>query len=170
MATKRSVRHADERKGAFDLLPAEEDSELAFLQAFPHLALGLLAVMKPVLGAFVRAVDPAIPDDHLSGAVLAGRNHAFERCIVERMVLRLRREALFARIERRAFGHGPRLEHAIALETKVVMHAARSVLLDDEEERTFAKRSRLGRGFRRRIEAALRGVFGELVLGHGVIL
>src|SRR5438874_7064855 len=83
------------------------------------------------------------------------------------MILGLRGEALFARIERRSLGHGPGLEHAVAFQPQVVVHAARSVLLDDEEQRTLARRELRRRGLGRRVEAALGGVVGELVLGHG---
>src|SRR5205823_5913973 len=114
------VRHAHQREGAFDLLAAQKESELAFSERLAHAALGLGVIVEPVFVVLIRAVDAAVPDDHFPGAVLARRNDALEGGIVERMVLGLRRQSLFARIERRALWYGPGLEHAVALEAQVV--------------------------------------------------
>src|SRR5947207_14459502 len=124
-------------------------------------------MVEPVLVALVGAVDAAVPHDHFARAVLAGRDHALERGVVEGMVLGLRREALFARIECRSLGNGPGLEHAVAFQAQIVVQAPRGMLLDDEEKRATALGDGRRRGLRRGAEAALCAVLGELVLGHG---
>src|SRR5205823_2870620 len=143
-----------ERKRTLDLLAAQQEAELALLQRFAHTPFGFIALVEPG-AAFIRAVNPAIPDDHLSRAILSRGNRTFEGGVIERMVLGLRGEALFARIERRPLGHGPGLEDAVALEPQVIVHPARGMLLEDEQQRPLARRERRGRRLRGRIEAAL---------------
>ena len=145
----------------FQLLAAQKEAELALLETFPHAPFGLVPIVEPVFLAFVRRIDAAIPDDHFARTVLPRRDDALERGVVERVILGLHGEALVGRIERRALGNGPRLEHAIALEAEVVMQPPRRVLLDDEEQRPGPRlehrRGWLGRGF----EGALGGIFAE---------
>ena len=74
------------------------------------------------------------------GAVLAGRDLARERRVLERVVLDVHRERLGAALERNALRDGPRREHAVALEPEVVVEAARGVLLDDEDRRAVIRR------------------------------
>ncbi len=87
--------------------PRKQDAELAFRDAFAHLALGACAIVEPGRAALVGRIDAAIPDDHLARAVLLRRNHAFERGIVVGMILDVHGEALFGAIERRPFGNRP---------------------------------------------------------------
>ena len=49
-----------------------------------------------------------------------------------RMVFNLHGEAFVLRVERRAFGDGPRLQHAFHLQAEVIVQARGAVLLDDE--------------------------------------
>src|SRR6185312_12436868 len=86
-----------ERERALELLAAQEERELSFRKPLAHAALRLGAVVEPG-AALVRRIDAAVPDDHLSGAVLARRDHALERPVAVGMVLGLHREPLFARI------------------------------------------------------------------------
>ena len=87
-------------------------------------AVGLL------LDELVRAV---IPDLDRAGAVVALRDLALERRVLERMVLDVHGEMLLAGLERHALRHGPRGEHAVALEAEVVVEAPRVVPLHDED-------------------------------------
>src|SRR5580693_3540216 len=73
-----------------------------------------------------------IPDEHRAAAVFALRDRAFERTIVERMVLDLDREPLLAGDEARAAGHRPALQDAVQFEPEIVMEPPRIVLLHDE--------------------------------------
>src|SRR4051812_6728330 len=112
-------------------------------------------VVEPVLVAFVGAVHAAIPDDHLAGAVLARGDDPLERGVVVRMVLRLRREPLLARIQRRPLRYGPGPQDPVTLEPQVVMHASGRMLLDHEDERPLPLAHRPRRGLGGGVEATL---------------
>ena len=142
---------AHQRERALELLAAQQDAELALRRALrgPRAppARGRGTRWLPV---FVRRVDAAVPDDHLAGAVLARRNHAFERRVVVRVILGLHGEPLFATIERRTLRHRPGLEHAVAFEPEVVVqrawrNAAGRRTAAGRSRRTHRRR-RLGRG------------------------
>ena len=62
-----------------------------------------------------------IPYDHFACAVLFFRNVAFEVGVLERMVLDVHGQSLFARIETRALGYRPALQRPIELQAKVVV-------------------------------------------------
>src|SRR5205807_2120634 len=74
-----------------------------------------------------------IPDLDRAGAVVALRNLAGERRVLERMILDVDGEMLLAGLERHAFRHRPRGERAVPLEAKVVVKAPRVVPLHDED-------------------------------------
>src|SRR5260370_33755467 len=61
----------------------------------------------------------SIPEHDGTASILAFRNYAFERAIIERMIFHLRGEALHRRIERRSLGHSPGQQHAAPLEAEV---------------------------------------------------
>src|SRR6185312_14723984 len=73
-----------------------------------------------------------IPQHDDAGAV-ARRNHAFERPILDWMILDHHREALGRGVERGTLRHGPREEHAVVLQTEVVMKMTGEMFLDAEE-------------------------------------
>jgi hypothetical protein len=75
------------------------------------------------------------------------------------MVLGHHREALVGRIEAGSLGHGPALEHALHLETEVVVEARGGVLLD--AERPSLALSLLALRLRRDREVTLPVVFAE---------
>ena len=155
----RVPRRADQRERAFEFGAAKRDAQLAGGDALPDEALGVRAVVVPMsLAILVGCIRPAVPHDHLARAVLLGGNHALEGGVIVGMVLGHDREALVRRVERRAAGHGPGLEHAVALQPEVVVQLARRVLLDHEKERSLA-RSGCGRRLGRRVEGALLGIF-----------
>src|SRR5206468_11664230 len=79
-----------------------------------------------------RAEPAAIPYDHRSSAVVAGRDHPLEVPVLERMILDVHREPLLLNTGRRPLGHRPTLEHALQLEPQIEVHVARPVLLHDE--------------------------------------
>src|SRR5690606_25324565 len=105
-----AVARPYQRVRALELGAAQLDAELAARESLARAALGGGAVVEPGRVVLVRRIDAAVPDDDLARAVLSGRDHAFERGIVERMVLGHHRQALVGRVERRALGHGPGLE------------------------------------------------------------
>jgi hypothetical protein len=147
-----------QRKRAFQLFAAQEKGDLARVQRRADLGLGLRAVGRPrAVVALVQRIDATVPHDDFARAVLAGRNRALERRVIEGVILDLHREALDGGVERRAFRDRPRLQHAVEFEAEVVMHAPRGVLLHHEQQRAGA-RGDFGRGFRGGGKGALVGV------------
>jgi len=78
-------------------------------------------------------VVAAIPDLDRPGAVLAGRDLALERGVVERVILDVHRQMPLALAQRDALGDGPALQGAAALDAEVEMQPAGVVPLDDED-------------------------------------
>ena len=159
-----------EREGPLQLLAAQREAELSLRDAVEHFAFGARPIVVPRLATFIGRVHAAIPDDHLTGAILPGRNDALEGRVVVGMVFGLHGEPLFATIQRRTLGNGPRLEHAIAFEAEVVVQARGGMLLHDEEQRAPAIGGEGGGGLWRRAEGALGRVFLEVGFRHGGIL
>ncbi|MCY1229696.1 hypothetical protein D9M72_420720 [compost metagenome] len=73
-----------------------------------------------------------IPDNHRAGAILFGRDLSLKIGIVERVVLHMDRDTLFAGIVARALGHRPTEQHAIEFEPEIVVQPLRPMLLDHE--------------------------------------
>ena len=73
------------------------------------------------------------------------------------MIFHLHGEALVGGIERRAFGDGPRFQHAVHLEAEVVMQAGGAVLL--HHEAPLLALAELGRRLGRLLEVAFPFVF-----------
>jgi len=105
-----------------------------------------------------------VPDDDVAAAVVAGRDHALEGCVVVRMILSHHRQALDRRVVRRTFRHCPRFEHSLHLQSEVVVEMRGGVFLDDEDRQLRLLRLAAGR-LRRVAEVAHRFVFLEQV-GH----
>ena len=133
----------DERPRSLEPLAVEPDGQAA---------VGLL------LDELVRAV---VPDLDRAGAVVALRDLARERRVLERMILDVNGEVLLARLERHAFRHGPGGEHAVALEAEVVVQAPRVVPLHDEDRCLAAALP--AKRFRRLLAVALALVLGEFL-------
>jgi hypothetical protein len=158
---------ANERIGALELLAAQREAQLAGGELCAHARFGLFPVVERVLVLLVGRIDATVPHDHIAGAVLLRGDHAFERCVVEWMILGLDREPLVAKLGRRSFRHRPRLENAIELETKVVVQALGCMFLHDEQQRSLAVHDRIRRGLGRAVELALRRVDVERSLAVG---
>ena len=95
-----------------------QTAELLALQFELEFALGI------GLGRILlRNPHAAVPDDHITRAVMPFGNAALERRVVERMVFDVDRQALDLGVERRAFGHRPAFQRAIEFQAKVVMQA-----------------------------------------------
>ena len=122
-----------EKQPLFLLLPHAHESpsapQLEPEQLQLHLAARIL--LERILG-LERAEPAAIPYDHRSSAVVAGRDHPLEVPVLERMILDVHREPLLLDTGRRPLGHRPTLEHALQLEPQIEVHVARPVLLHDE--------------------------------------
>src|SRR5215472_9548107 len=79
-------------------------------------------------------IGSAVPDDDATGAVLALRDHSLERRVVQWMILGAARHPPVLWVCRRPCGYRPGYEHAIDLEAKVKVVAARGMVLDDERQ------------------------------------
>src|SRR5215831_3341675 len=113
--------HAGEGPAAAELVAEELDLEFAP----PELLERVLRLR--------RAIPAAVPHDHRACSVVAGGDHAFEVGVLHRMVFDVHGEAPLLRVHRRPLRHRPALEHAVHLQTKVVVEPARGVLLHHEE-------------------------------------
>ena len=105
-------------------------------------------------------VGAAIPDLDLARAVLARRDLALERAVVERMILDVHREHALAGLERQPLRHSPAREHAVPFEAEVVVEAPRGMALNDKSQlrALFPASERL----RRRLRVALAPVLAQL--------
>jgi len=81
------------------------------------------------------------------------------------MVLDLDGQALDARIEARALGYRPALEHAAHLEAKIVMQPPRGMLLHDKAQRMGSALAPAAARLRRLGEIALAAVLRQPI-GH----
>ena len=97
-----------------------------------------LAFLHPLIEIALGNPQSSIPHNHCSRAVIAFRDDSLEIRILDRVVFRLHCEALVLLIERGSFGHGPRLQHAVVLEAKVVMETSSEVLLHYEQPASTA--------------------------------
>ena len=104
-----------ERVGAVQPLAVQADGEAAVLL---------------LLDELVRAL---VPDLDGAGAVLALRDLALERAVLERMVLDVHGEVLLSGLERDALRNRPAGERSVPFEAKVVVQAPRVMPLDDED-------------------------------------
>jgi hypothetical protein len=101
-----------------------------------------------------------VPDDDVAAAVVPGRDHALEGCVIVRMILGHHREAFDRRVVRRPLRNCPRFEHPLHLQTEVVVEVRGVVFLDDEDGELRFLRFSAGR-LRRVAEVAHRFVFLE---------
>src|ERR1700722_15417799 len=101
----------------FELLAIEPEVQAALAIILVRIALRIPAA--------------AIPDHDGTAAILTLRDRAFERIVLDRMVLDMDRQALFAGDQARPAGHRPALHHPIELEPKIIVQPAGGVLLDD---------------------------------------
>src|SRR6185295_13463415 len=115
-----AIAHADQRPPAPELAPVQDE-----LQG----ALAITGARSPH-----RLPPPAVPDDDLAGAVVAGGNLALEPSVLDGMILDVHREPLLARHRRRLLRHRPALQHPVQLEPEIIVEPARGVALDHERE------------------------------------
>ena len=111
---------ADEREVAVQLLAEQVEVQVAGLDGRDRVV---------GVGQLPRA---PVPHDHVPAAVLAGRDHALEVEVAERVVLDVDGHPLRRRVERRTLGHRPAEQHAGRLEPQVVVESRRPVALHHE--------------------------------------
>src|SRR5271166_559434 len=78
------------------------------------------------------AIGSTIPHDYSACAVVARGNNAFEIAVLERMIFDHDGQPLVLGIKRWSLGHSPRSQHALHLETEVVVESPSGVLLYHE--------------------------------------
>ena len=120
-----------ERPHALEALPLETNGQAA-----------VALLLQEVVGA-------RVPDLDGSCSVLARRDLARERRVLQRVVLDVDGEMALPGLERHALRHGPARQGAVALQAEVVVEASRIVALHDEDRfrgRSGALAERLGRG------------------------
>ena len=125
------------------------------MQAHGQAAVGL--VLHQLVGA-------GVPDLDRPGPVLARRDLALERPVLERVVLDVHGQRLVPGADRDPLGHRPAGQRALALEPEVVVQPARRVALDDEDRRA-APAVAAREGLRRRRRVTLAPVLLQLA-GH----
>src|SRR5262249_10022426 len=86
---------------------------------------------RGVVGA-VRLPRAGVPHDHVTGAVLAPRDHALEVEVLHRVVLDMDSQPFHRGVQGWAPGYGPARQHTVDLEAQVVVHPAGPVALDHE--------------------------------------
>ena len=139
----RSTTGAHQGEGSAQLVAAKRQIKFARPDGAGHVVLGV-----------DRGVNPAVPDDHGSSAIVAFGNHAFEVAVFKRMVLDHHGQMLVGRVERGAFGHGPGPQHSFHFQPQIVMQPGGVVLLDHENAAVLPAAGsrpgaeRLGRSFR----------------------
>src|SRR5258708_7833156 len=91
---------------------------------------------EPLLWGVPRVVSrdtrAAVPTQAASGAVVAPGIFPLEAAILERMILRLHREALVRMALRRPFGHRPGFQRTLNRQPEVVVQARRGMFLHHE--------------------------------------
>ena len=115
---------ADEHPRSFQLVSLERELQIALLDRLIH----IVNLRRPCA---------AVPQHDDAGAI-AGGDDAFELAVVERVIFDVHREPLRRRIERGSFRDRPGEQHAVVLESKVVVQVTGEVLLHAEEARGFA--------------------------------
>ena len=96
----------DERPAAMKFMTEEKDRQFATFDAVTHEHFGPLAV-EARTAIILGGIDARVPNDDLAAAVFALGDDAFERGVIERMVLGHHGQASFAVRERRSVRNRP---------------------------------------------------------------
>src|SRR5689334_8963687 len=104
-----------------------------------------------------------VPNHDGAPAILAFGYEPFEVEVIERMIFRGERAALFSADQRHTFGHRPRFEDVIHLEPEIVMQMAGGMFLHHETAATPLRATRRQRGawLGRATEIALGGIVSQ---------
>ena len=110
-----------------------------------------------------------VPHLHRAGAIVAVRDRALERSVIQRMILDLDRQPLDRRVARRRLGHGPGFQHSVRLDAEIIMQPGRRMTLDQIAQTAFRPPAFRPLRLRRFAEPAL-GLIGLQFTAHrGVI-
>jgi hypothetical protein len=116
----------DQHPRALQLVAVQRKFQIAFLQ-------GRVDIVD------LRRPRAAVPQHDDPGPV-TGWDHAFELPVLDRVILDVHGQPFCCRVERRPLGHRPREQHAVVLETEVVMKMTGEVFLDAKESRRAPSR------------------------------
>src|ERR1017187_247394 len=116
---------ADQDPQTLEFFPLKCELNLSILQRFVH------------IGSF-RLPGSLVPQHHYSRSIFAGRDYSLKFGILDGMIFRLHREALYRRIERGTFRDCPREENTAPLQTKIVMQMRGDVLLHNVNQRVIS--------------------------------
>ena len=124
------------------------------------------------LAPLLPLVDPGVPDGDLAGTVLALRDGALERAVLQGVVLGHHGQAVGVRVQRWSLGHCPGDQHTGVLQAEVPVQPPGVMLLDDEGGQlplgVFAGCGRIGGdGFGGLGRVAHGAVGGQAVQGLG---
>ena len=116
---------------------------------------------RPIGDIVHERLPRALVPEHDDPRAVALGDDAFERAVLDRVILDVHRQTLVGGIDRGALGHGPREQHAVVFEPEVVVQMTGEMFLDAEEERrTLLALRRLGpRGLGADGEVSLRAIF-----------
>jgi hypothetical protein len=116
--------------------PGTHQNESTTQLVSEHVEVQLTTLHRPswvgVLAVRVRPPSARVPDDHIAAAVLAGRDHAFEVDVLDRVILDVERRAADVRIQRRALRDCPTNQDVVDLQPEVKVQAPCPVPLDHE--------------------------------------
>src|SRR5690606_17733527 len=139
--------HPHQRPASLHLVATQCEHQLATPEALVWVALTLPGA--------------AVPDLHRAAAVLPLGDLALELAVLERVILDLDRQSPDSVLATDALGHRPALEHAIQLESQVVVLVRSEMVLDHEAECAVLRLARRGARLGRLVEVTLAAVFGE---------
>ncbi|MNF87253.1 hypothetical protein D3C84_697160 [compost metagenome] len=102
--------------------------------------LALQFELEPALGVGLGRIllgnpHASVPDDDITGTVVAFGDATFKGGVIQRMVFDMHRQALDLGVQRRSLGHRPAFERTVELQPEVVMQPGCIVLLDAEKQR-----------------------------------
>ncbi|MNM83741.1 hypothetical protein D3C81_958090 [compost metagenome] len=140
--------------------------EFLALQAKAQLALGIGRVR-----IFFGDPHTTVPDNHVTGAIMAFGDLPFEVGVVQRVVFDVHGQAPDLWVQRRALGDGPAFQGTVQLQAKVVVQVAGVVFLDAVLQGVggFFALGMATHRFRGGVEIALARVLLQR-LGHGGVL
>ncbi len=102
--------------------------------------------------------ETEVPHHDRAAAILAFGNHAFKLEIFEWMVFDVDGKSLLGWVEAGSLGDGPTLEHAVQLQTEIVVQSPGLMLLHDESPLRLVGVWRIGGGLRCAREAAFTAI------------
>ena len=128
----------DQHEAAAQLLPVQAEFNLAALQLLHRIERRCLRLVR----VRFQHKRSAVPHHHTSRAVVAFGDFPLEAAILQRMILRLHRQAFIRMAQRRPLRHRPRFQRTVNRQPEVVVQPRRGVLLHHKGISIFVRRAR----------------------------